>query len=232
PQEVEAAARADPKVALGWLDARVVAGDAQLATDAIARAARVWHEPGRALVRRLRDECDERHARAGDVAYLLEPDVKEARGGLRDVTVVRALLAIAGARASPAFDRAAATLLLTRVALQRRVRRAEDRLLLELQDDAAGDLGASDADALMARVAACGRVVSAVADDAWHRVRPRSRRHPRRAAGRGRGRPSSRPAGAGGVRAPRGARARAARAVVGRRTRRVRRVAPRGRRGG
>ena len=185
PQEVEAAARADPKVALGWLDARVVAGDAQLATDAIARAARVWHEPGRALVRRLRDECDERHARAGDVAYLLEPDVKEARGGLRDVTVVRALLAIAGARASPAFDRAAATLLLTRVALQRRVRRAEDRLLLELQDDAAGDLGASDADALMARVAACGRVVSAVADDAWHRVRPRSRRHPRRAAGPG-----------------------------------------------
>ena len=34
------------------------------------------------------DGCEERHERAGEVAFLLEPDLKEGRGGLRDVHAI------------------------------------------------------------------------------------------------------------------------------------------------
>ena len=41
----------------------------------------------------LVDAVQARHTRMGDAAHLLEPDLKEARGGLRDMTVLRALTA-------------------------------------------------------------------------------------------------------------------------------------------
>ncbi|NBY38787.1 MAG: hypothetical protein EBQ63_04740 [Actinobacteria bacterium] len=39
----------------------------------------------------MREVALERHQRHGELAYLLEPDLKEARGGLRDVTLIRAI---------------------------------------------------------------------------------------------------------------------------------------------
>jgi len=35
----------------------------------------------------------ERHVNQGDVAFLLEPDLKESHGGLRDVNVLNAIAA-------------------------------------------------------------------------------------------------------------------------------------------
>ena len=42
-------------------------------------------EAVQAVARPLADSVAERHAEAGEVAFLLEPDLKEGRGGLRDV---------------------------------------------------------------------------------------------------------------------------------------------------
>jgi [protein-PII] uridylyltransferase len=167
----------DPKVLLGLLDARVVAGDAGLGDQLARGALDLWRRHAPRWLGSLEQQCRARHARAGEVAYLLEPDLKDGRGGQRDVTVLRSLesLDVPGTR-RPDLKRAAATLLSVRVALQRDVGRAEERLFLEEQDRVAAALGDRDADALMCRVASAARTVTWVFDDAWRAVRAKPRR--------------------------------------------------------
>ena len=100
----------------------------------------------------LEQQMAERRATAGDVAFLLEPDLKESHGGLRDVSVLRAISAFAPLLAEYA-DLASlegATALLTdiRVELHRLAQREHDKLLLQDQDQVAAALGFADADAL------------------------------------------------------------------------------------
>lgn len=83
----------DLRAQLGLLDARHLAGDrgttAALRTTVLAD----WRNQAPARLPRLRELCEERAARAGELPYLLEPDLKEARGGLRDATALRAVAA-------------------------------------------------------------------------------------------------------------------------------------------
>lgn len=79
-------ARDDMTVRTAQLDARLVAGDALLFDDLQAR---FRHEVVRGsgpefIAAKLR-ERDERHARAGESRYLVEPDVKNGKGGMRDL---------------------------------------------------------------------------------------------------------------------------------------------------
>jgi [protein-PII] uridylyltransferase len=117
----------------------------------------------------------ERRKMAGDVAFLLEPDLKESHGGLRDVSVLRALSAYAPLLADYAdlasADDAAALLTTIRVELHRMAQREHDRLLLQDQDQVADALGFPDADALMFGVSTAGRQNAWVIDDVWRRRR-------------------------------------------------------------
>jgi [protein-PII] uridylyltransferase len=170
-------AREDLKVALGLLDARVVAGDESLGAELARGALDTWRRHAPRWLDALAQQSRARHLRWGEVAYLLEPDLKEGRGGQRDITVLRALhvLGVSGsARAD--LQRAADMLLATRVALQHQVGRAEERLLLEEQDGVALAIGEPDADALMGRVAASARTVTWVFDEAWRALGARPRR--------------------------------------------------------
>ena len=78
----------------------------------------------------LGESVTERHARMGDVAFLIEPDLKEGRGGLRDVTALRA--AAAAVPVIPTDDmvvfEAAEVLVASRVELHRRTGKSADRL--------------------------------------------------------------------------------------------------------
>jgi len=85
------AAREDLTAATALLDFRFLAGDAALAEELIWRASGSLFstsELGR-LYARLQDEIAKRHERFGDSVYLLEPDVKNGAGGLRDLDVFR-----------------------------------------------------------------------------------------------------------------------------------------------
>ena len=79
----------------------------------------------------------ERRARAGDVAYLLEPDLKDGHGGLRDVQTLRwagdADLPVP-ADDQQALDHCEEPLVTVRVALHRATGRAGDVLRLEDQE--------------------------------------------------------------------------------------------------
>lgn len=89
-----ALAREDLRTETMLLDGRVLGGDRDLAAEALQRGVRACFE-GRLdrFIDALRREMHERHARYGSTVYLLEPDVKHARGGLRDLDIARWALA-------------------------------------------------------------------------------------------------------------------------------------------
>ena len=174
PAEVLSAAAEDLRVALGLLDARVVWGESKLAEPLIEKAKTAWREKlGTQYLPVIEVQMAERRALAGDVAFLLEPDLKESHGGLRDVSVLRALSAYAPLLADYAdlasLDEATALLTSIRVELHRMAKRAHERLLLQDQDQVAAALGFDDADALMLAVSTAGRQIAWVADDVWRR---------------------------------------------------------------
>ncbi|MHB1536499.1 MAG: [protein-PII] uridylyltransferase family protein, partial [Acidimicrobiales bacterium] len=173
-KEVRQAADADLKVALGLLDARLVAGDAALAGEVLRRVADRWQTRAPRWLPEVDLAIRERHRTHGDVAYLLEPDLKEGRGGLRDLSALRHAARVSPVLGDLPADRslavAATRLAEVRVELQRATGKANNRLLLQEQDLVAEALGMADADALMAEVAGAARTVAWSSDDAWRRV--------------------------------------------------------------
>lgn len=199
-EEALAVAADDLKAALGLLDARHVAGDASLTADLLTRTRAAWRAGAPTRLPQLREAVRERAATHGEVAFLLEPDLKSARGGIRDVHALQALAAAQVADPPGAPVRAALELLLdVRGELHRRTagagRRVVDRLLLQEQDAVAAALSYQDADALMAAVCEAGRTVAYAGDTTWRRVlRAPARRRLLRARGpRGRATPVRRP---------------------------------------
>ncbi len=173
PADVLEMAGKDLKVALGLLDARVVCGDAKVAEPVIEGAAERWAKQKPPWLDVLDELVRARHATYDDLGFLLEPDLKESHGGLRDAAVLRALVRAVPALADyvdvVAADDARAVLTAARVELHRRAGRQLDRLLLEDQDAVADALGEPDADVLMRNIAAAGRTVAWECDDAWRR---------------------------------------------------------------
>lgn len=179
--EARRLAASDLRVVLGLLDARAVAGDELLVERLVSSVRSDWRGFAPKRMDELRAAVDERRRRSGEVAHLLEPDIKESYGGLRDITVLRAIAA-AWLTDIPhaAVEPAAATLLDTRDALHLRTGRATDRLLMQEQDGVALALGHPDADALMRTVSDAGRTVAYAADTTWYRVGRLTRRSSRR----------------------------------------------------
>jgi [protein-PII] uridylyltransferase len=173
--EATAVAKGDLKAALGLLDARYVAGDVALVQQLITATRAAWRVGAAKRLPELRALVDERARAFGEVAYLLEPDLKEARGGLRDV---HAMQAVAVAQVADAPDQAVRdaydVLLDVRAELHRQTgsagRRVVDRLLMQEQDGVAAALGHPDADALMAAVSGAARTISFTSDTTWRRV--------------------------------------------------------------
>ncbi|MBM7075719.1 [protein-PII] uridylyltransferase [Micromonospora humida] len=182
--EALSVAQDDVKVALALLDARFVAGDRALADTLTRTATDHWRRTAVRQLPALREITEVRWRTHGELAFLLEGDLKEAAGGLRDVGILRAI-ATAGITDAlrPAVRAAHLRLLDTRDALHQQVGRRVDRLvaqeragvaaLLGLRQSAAeaAEAGAradsGDGDALLRRVAGDARTVSHALDDAW-----------------------------------------------------------------
>ena len=166
--------------ATSLLAARPVAGDATVADELAAAALAQWSGRSRRHLDDLQASVAERHARFGEVAFLLEPDLKESRGGLRDVHsllwVEQATVPILRESESAGLAAAAETLLTVRVELHRLTGQRADRLLLELQDDVAAALDLVDADVLMAEVAAAARTIAWTGEGAARRTTRAARR--------------------------------------------------------
>ncbi|MEV6108832.1 [protein-PII] uridylyltransferase [Streptomyces sp. NPDC051940] len=161
----------DLKVQLGLLDARHIAGDGALTAGLRSTVLANWRNQAPDRLPELLEIGAARAERHGELQFLLEPDLKEARGGLRDITALRAVAASWLADAPrEGLERARTWLLDVRDALHLATGRATDRLSLQDHDQVAADLGLLDADTLLREVYEAARTVSYASDVSWREV--------------------------------------------------------------
>ena len=164
----------DLDTATALLSARLVAGSERLAHELAEGALAQWRKQAKHWLGTLAESVEARHGRSGAVAFLLEPDLKEGRGGLRDVHALQwagaaqpVLIESDHAAIAAAYE----TLLRVRVELHRLTDRPSNALVLEEQAGVARALGLPGSDALMAEVSAAGSAIAWTSDDAWRRAR-------------------------------------------------------------
>lgn len=169
--EMLAAADGDLKVALGLLDVRHLAGDPNLTlrlrTTMLAR----WRRAARERLPALRELVEARHELVGEVAHLSVPDLKEAEGGLRDATVLKALVASWLVDVPHVeLERARQGLLDVRDVLHEAAGRASDKINPEQWGDLAQGLGLADAGAAQVHVRELGRRTAHLSHLTWRRA--------------------------------------------------------------
>jgi len=173
--QVGEAAESDLRVAQGLLDARPIAGDMELGAKLVALGKRLWEKRVGAWLPAVLDTRERARQAHGDVAFLLEPELQEGRGGLRDLQVLGLLAAVtpvvAAVVASEALRPASDMLHAVRIELQRENGRRSERLMLEDQDRVAVALGLDDREELAVAVGESGRTVSWLVEDAERRAR-------------------------------------------------------------
>lgn len=175
PAEVRRVATRDIRVILGLLSARPLAGDVALGERVTSSILSDWRALARTRLGELRDSVERRRAQIGDAAHLLEPDLKEAYGGLRDVAILDAIAAswVTDVPRDGLGD-AGLTLLDAREALHDSAieagRRPSDILRAQDHDDVAARLGLAGRDDLLRRIGDAARSVAYASDTTWHRI--------------------------------------------------------------
>ncbi len=171
PDEVVRQAKADLTIRTAMLDARRVTGDAALGDIACERFRKeVVAGSAATFVREKLAERSARHTRMGDSRYLVEPNLKEGKGGLRDLHTlwwigkyvhrVRAIADLVGVGLLTRcelqeFERAEDFFWAVRCQLHDVSGRAEDRLTFDVQSEIARRLkyatraGSSDVERFM-----------------------------------------------------------------------------------
>ena len=140
----------DLAAATALLDARFLVGDAALAQRFLETfRARIAETAAEDFVARLRAEQRARHSRFGDTIFLLEPDLKNGPGGMRDLCVgrwaaqarfgtsdARELQAqgVMTGRLATAFIAATEWLLRARIAMHAAAGRRQDHLRFPIQE--------------------------------------------------------------------------------------------------
>ena len=188
-------AAADLTAAVGLLDLAHIAGDEQVVSAARSTVAHDWRGNARKRLPEMIDAVTTRHTRMGDCAHLLEPDLKEARGGLRDMTVLRALTAAWLAdRPHGEVDAAYGRILDVRDAVHVVTGRARDRLTRDEHDSVAALLGHAETDRMLIDLSQAARVLAYAVDGTLRRAAQSQRARVLRVGPR---RPSLEPLGYG-----------------------------------
>ncbi len=159
--------QSDLKAAMGLLDARLVAGKFDYLQKLKSMTLDAWQKLASTYIPELINLTNEREFKFGDLAYLLEPDLKESHGGIRDLTVIDCYN-LAFNQNNPQNNNlieAKSLLIKTRVELHRNLNRYSDKFALQEQDKVAKSLGYSDTDNLMKEISAAGEAVSMFLND-------------------------------------------------------------------
>lgn len=169
--QMTAIAAGDPRVGAGLLDVRHLAGDPHLTLRLRTMMLGEWRRHAREQLPELRRLSRARHEVAGELAHAAVPDLKEAEGGLRDATVLKALVATWLVDVSHReLERSRLALLDVRDVLQSLAGRATDRVAPEQWDDLAAGLGLVDGPAAQRHVRELGRRLTHLSRLTWRRV--------------------------------------------------------------
>ncbi len=181
PDQAVAVADDDLRAVTGMLDIRHIAGDGALTAEVRERVLTRWRAGAAKRVEELREASAARLAQAGDGAFLLEPNVKDSRGCMRDAQALHALALAQLVDMPPSVRRAYADILDVRGELHRVSGRAVDVLRLQEQDGIALSLerfdedGNPDRDNVLQQVNSAARLVAHTLDAALRRIRPPER---------------------------------------------------------
>src|SRR5476651_1224997 len=150
----------DHTIRTALLEARYIWGDRELCDELLkSYAARFGGGEGRDFVEAKLTERDQRHTRMGDSRYVVEPNVKEGKGGLRDLHTLFWIAKYLYRVNEPAelvatgvltqeearyFERAERFLSTVRCHIHYLTGRADDRLSFDLQSEIATRLGYQD----------------------------------------------------------------------------------------
>ncbi|MDN4479633.1 HD domain-containing protein [Demequina muriae] len=163
--ECRQVASKDLAAAAGLLDLHPVAGDAALAQQARSAIYQDWRSAARKRLPELLAASRQRAERHGELAYLIEPHLKEARGGLRDHMSLTALSATwLTDRPHGAVDEAGIHLKDVRDAIQIVTGRPVNVLGRHIADEVAELQGFDHPDDLLASLAEAGRTVAYALD--------------------------------------------------------------------
>lgn len=149
--------RTDMVIQTSLLEARFLAGDEAMA-DAFLKVFRreLSRTDPRAFIAAKLDERDQRHAKAGSVRYRVEPNIKDGKGGLRDLNALfwiarrltpdsvlgaEALEDLLTGRERRTFEESFDFLWRVRHHLHRAAGRAEEKLTFDLQPEVARRMG-------------------------------------------------------------------------------------------
>ncbi len=167
----------DLDTATSILSVRCLAGSPIAVSELNAAALEQWRKKPFMWLQRLLETSQQRWEKLGDVASLLEPDLKDGRGGLRDHDMIRWALRVdrpdvAAALEHPVDDLVgpAELLLAARCELHRATGRPVNTLLLQDQDRVAEAMGYADADALMLNIAGAAHAIEWATERFWNRV--------------------------------------------------------------
>ena len=170
----------DLDTATSLLEMRCLGGSEKLVDELAKKALGQWRENRDRMLDTMSARIRERHLEAGELAFLLEPDLKLSQGGLRDLHCLQwidlADPSLLEDSERDALDGPHSVLLSARIELHRATGRANNQLLLQEQDEVADALGYGDADLLMAAVAEAARTVTGIEDAVLHRIHKRGRR--------------------------------------------------------
>jgi [protein-PII] uridylyltransferase len=172
--EAVSVAADDLKATLGMLDARHVAGDPALTGLLREQIISRWRRTAPSRLSELQELARSRWSTRGDASFLLEPDLKDCRGGLRDWVGLRALASAQLMDLAPAVVQASGVLLDVRGELHRMAGRSAD--VLRGQDRAAVAAALStteqvvDGDQVLRSVNEAARTIAYATDAAWRRV--------------------------------------------------------------
>ncbi|MBW8751318.1 MAG: [protein-PII] uridylyltransferase, partial [Propionibacteriales bacterium] len=184
PEMLDQAA-SDLKVALGMLDVRHLAGDPNLTLRLRTAILAAWRRDAKDRLPELHQLVRDRYRLLGELAHTSVPDLKEATGGLRDATVLKALVATWLVDVPHGeLESCRQALLDVRDVLHAAAGRGSDRIGPELWADMAPPLDLPDAAAVQLHVRALGRRMTHLSRLTWRRVDAVVRRPPSAGAGR------------------------------------------------
>jgi [protein-PII] uridylyltransferase len=137
------------ELSVSLLDQRYLAGDAAVYGTLMEKLPRFVHGQRDALVRHLSHMTRERHTRFNGTFHHLEPNIKEAPGGLRDLQLISWLAQIAGSTPHafsplvrvPELDEARRFLFAVRTYLHEQAKRDSNVLTFDAQEWVAEQMG-------------------------------------------------------------------------------------------
>jgi [protein-PII] uridylyltransferase len=176
-EEVLERSAADLRVATGMLDARHLAGDPNLTLRLRSAVLTQWRRDARTRLEELHELVSERGRMSGELAHASVPDLKESVGGLRDATVLKALVASWLVDVPHGdLERCRIALLDVRDALHAVAGRATDRVAQEFWGDIATELGLPDGNAAQVHTRSLARRLTHLSRLAWRRAEAVQRR--------------------------------------------------------